>query len=134
MKLLLCLDCHDLVKFGPPMQWRACTCGRSSARYLSDGVSAQFYGANARAVGIDNTTIVRAARSLQRVPDRDDLTSFPRLDAWIFPIGHYRIQHVETPPTEPPQRRRLTSLDLLDDPPSLTETAWDDEPFPLPPS
>jgi hypothetical protein len=112
MKLLLCLDCHDVLKFGTPMQWRACQCGHSSGRYLSDGVSAEFKGDNARAIGIDNRTIEQAVRSLLRAPDRDDFAAFPRVDAWVFPRGHYRIRHVT--------------------PPDLTETSWDDEPFPLP--
>jgi hypothetical protein len=132
MKLLLCLQCHDLVKFGPPMRWRSCTCGASSARYLSDGVSAQFSGAEARAIGVDNHSVAQAVRSLQRQPERgDDYHTFPRMDAWLFPEGHYRIQRVDPPSAEPPQRRPLTKIDILE-PPTLTETSWDDEPFPLP--
>lgn len=35
MKLLLCLDCADLVKMGA--QTRFCQCGKASGRYLEDG-------------------------------------------------------------------------------------------------
>lgn len=35
MKLLLCLDCADVVKMNA--QLRQCQCGKSSGRYLDDG-------------------------------------------------------------------------------------------------
>jgi hypothetical protein len=129
MKLLLCLSCHDVVKFGQPMRWRSCHCGASSARYLSDGVSAQFSGEHARALGVDNTSVAQALKSLDRSPKRDDYHTYPRLDVWLFPEGHYRVQRIDPPSAEPPQRRPLTTLDLLE-PPTLKETEWDDEPFP----
>jgi hypothetical protein len=122
MKLLLCASCSDVVKFGPPMQWRHCVCGRSSARYLEDGHAAEIAGEDAHALGLDNHSVVRAVHA-QRAGRKP-----PRLDGWLFERDYYRITHLPSPDASihPITRRPLTRLDILED--------ACDEPFPLPDS
>lgn len=50
MKLLNCTTCHDFVSLRA--SWRRCACGRSAARYLRDGESAEVSG-DGRVFGLD---------------------------------------------------------------------------------
>jgi hypothetical protein len=51
MKLLNCLECHDIRKIHTQVKY--CDCGKSSAQYLADGNTVVYKG-NARILGIGN--------------------------------------------------------------------------------
>jgi hypothetical protein len=44
MKLLVCYECHDMVRIYP--EWRWCKCGKSAGRSLKDEVSVQIFGSS----------------------------------------------------------------------------------------
>lgn len=57
MKLLFCLQCHDIKKIHKEMTF--CKCKKSKGRYLEDGLHAEF-GGEAIPLGIDNKSLVKA--------------------------------------------------------------------------
>lgn len=65
MKLLNCLECHDIRKIHP--QVKTCDCGKSKARYLADG-NTVVYNGPARIIGIGNSEYQRS------------------LEQWRFPL------------------------------------------------
>lgn len=74
MKLLNCLDCHDIVLLRGG-SCRACVCGKSSGRYLEDGRKVEVSGP-CRVLGIDNreytlslSATLRVARNGREVPN-----------------------------------------------------------------
>ena len=62
MKLVTCLECHDVVRLYPS-QWRRCFCGAVEGRYLDDGVKAEIRGESAAAIGIDNYDYAKIVKS-----------------------------------------------------------------------
>jgi len=52
MKILNCLDCHDLILI--MRQWRSCGCLKSRAKYLENDICVEYVG-NARILGLLNS-------------------------------------------------------------------------------
>ena len=61
MKLLFCVACDDVVKFGGNNEWRDCHCGKSSGRYI-DSLYAEIKGEGIP-IGFNNSSLVRAIRN-----------------------------------------------------------------------
>jgi hypothetical protein len=57
MKLLLCKECHDVVRLQSVK--RVCKCGKSGGRY-TDGINAVYFGENAVPLGFSNSSLVNA--------------------------------------------------------------------------
>ena len=57
MKLILCVECHDVVRL--IREERECLCGKSGGRYLEDFMSAEYWG-EAVPIGFDNRILSEA--------------------------------------------------------------------------
>lgn len=66
MKLLHCHACGDVVRvYG---EWRACHCGKSSARYVDDAIA--VIRGPARVLGIDTGALMRESSGEWRESER----------------------------------------------------------------
>ena len=84
MKLLNCTACHDVALLRGA--WRYCACGKSGARYLRDGTSAEVWG-HGRILGIDGAEY-RKSLDDHRV----------RFDCFVMPDSHSRVRRVRRRP------------------------------------
>lgn len=57
MKLLLCIECQDIIKL--QLSDRTCKCERSGGRYLEDELHAEYHGP-AVPIGLSNADLVNA--------------------------------------------------------------------------
>lgn len=55
MKLVLCRYCCDVFKLA--QAGRRCECGKSSGRYMPDGLHAEIHGKGAVALGLGNMSL-----------------------------------------------------------------------------
>jgi len=91
MKLLLCPYCSDVRKLRRELT--TCECGKSSGRYLKNGLKAEVWGDEALIIGLDNTQLARVIDlHLDRIP-KDNLS----IAAWIMGepaknVKYHRIQ------------------------------------------
>ena len=60
MKLLLCLECHDIFKLD--CKERACKCGKTQGMYQEDGLNANYRGP-CIPLGFANSSLVSAIRN-----------------------------------------------------------------------
>jgi len=78
MKLLNCLECHDIVKLPSNGALRHCMCGKSAGRYRND-TAIELHG-NSRSLSISG---VSYKRSLSRV--------FDHFKWWVTDDFHNKI-------------------------------------------
>lgn len=80
MKLIVCLDCLDVVNL--TKQTRFCHCKRSSGAYYSDGKSAWYTG-NAKPVGINNNKLMHLLTGMKSNIElfsiQDDCVTFKKI-------------------------------------------------------
>jgi hypothetical protein len=71
VKLILCRECHDVVKLIPEEK-RHCYCGKAWGQYHVDGLNAVYGGETAIALGFHNDSLISAVKSRpERGPGRD---------------------------------------------------------------
>ncbi len=63
MKLLLCLECHDIIKLD--YEVKSCKCGRCRGKYNKDGLTAVVNG-NGLSIGINNNDIYPALENVYK--------------------------------------------------------------------
>jgi len=82
MKLILCVECEDVVKLSRKL--RSCKCGRAKGMYL-DNVKA-VVNEDALVLGIDNNSLLDAIRfsDLDDVMSETELMAMTRIDAFII--------------------------------------------------
>jgi hypothetical protein len=61
MKLLLCLDCQDVIRLIQEDE-RTCRCGNSGGKYTND-LDAYYFGENAFPIGFANSSLVIALKN-----------------------------------------------------------------------
>jgi hypothetical protein len=61
MKLLLCLDCHDVIKLVHLP--RTCLCGNCGGQIYGDGLHGEYWGAQAIPLGFANSSLLRAVEN-----------------------------------------------------------------------
>ena len=76
MKLLLCLNCSDVVSL--QREHRECKCGKVGGKYLQDGLNAVHYG-NSVLLGFHNGSLALAVNKQAREGD-----SFETFDAGYY--------------------------------------------------
>lgn len=94
MKLLHCLDCHDVVALRTDGE-RACACGGARGRYVDDLV-AEFSG-RAVLLGFANRTLVHALQAHEQEPNE---AMGHRFEAFVIPESAYTCRRVERPDPE----------------------------------
>jgi len=115
VKLILCLECQDVVKIGTRGERRYCLCRKSWGLYKNDGKHAVI-GGKAVPFGLDNITLARGVRNRPK----DGVG--PGVTAWVFPEKAARIEMDEKPMSEKVKRVVLRL------PPDLVE--WVDSQIP----
>jgi hypothetical protein len=90
MKLLICLECGDIVKLFP--ERRTCNCGKSWGQYLEDH-STTVQSANSRSLGIANADFTGAFQALAEDPERfSPLLCFR---GWLNPNSETDVLYAE---------------------------------------
>lgn len=81
MKLFLCRECGDMVKFA--LKIRKCECGATKGKYLPDGDKVEIKG-NFSIIGLSNKEL-RNAVNFQTCNTKKYLT------AWIFENNYSKV-------------------------------------------
>lgn len=66
MKLILCLECTDIIRL--TKEYKTCDCGKCGGKYTDD-INAVYFG-NAQPIGIGNTSLLKAIK-LQEIENRE---------------------------------------------------------------
>lgn len=61
MKLLVCLECHDIFNLRED-KTKSCSCGKSSGKYRQDGLHADYQGP-CLPLGVNNGSLVHAMQN-----------------------------------------------------------------------
>lgn len=96
MKLILCLDCHDVYKLDSRAK-RSCRCGLTWGYYLPDGLLAEVSDTpETQVLGFANPTLAGAIRSQREHGDRGDGMG-REFTAFLMPDDAPNVRKVRVP-------------------------------------
>lgn len=92
MKLILCLDCHDVYKLAKAK--RTCACGMTWGMYLEDGLNAEVSdNPQTQVLGFHNGELAYAIQDQRTKGDRPDGLGY-RFAAFLIPDSAPTVRKV----------------------------------------
>ena len=88
MKLILCLKCCDIRRFGN-QEWATCQCGKSAGKYLDDGWHSEVKGP-CLAIGMRNDDLIPILKHPERAKREG-----PNLKAFVINEYAHTVKWVE---------------------------------------